>query len=97
MVEGETEEEYEDELQMAYENDYDLGMMLKTQVIPNAVLWFTGEAEEGIAIEEDEEDEEEGEEGKDGEGDEYNSEEDEDYQPPPEVQGDQPKCENQVQ
>jgi len=99
MIEGETEEEYEDELQMAYENDYDLGLVLKTQIIPNAVLWFTGEAEEGGDYdEEDEEDGEEGEEGKDGEGDEeYNSEEDEDYHPAPESQGDQPKCENQVQ
>jgi len=98
MIEGETDEEYEDEMQMAYESDYDLGMTLKTQILPNAVLWYTGEAEEVFGFgEEDGEDEEEEGEGEEGD-EEYNSEEDEDYHPPPaEQQGDQPKCENQVQ
>jgi len=90
--EDEEEEEMEEDMQAILEADYDMGLLLKTQIIPNAVLWYTGEMAEPEGDEDEEE--EEGEEGEE----EYDSADDPEYDdkaaPPA---GTEPKCENQVQ
>jgi len=72
-----------------------MGLLLKTQIIPNAVLWYTGEMIEALEGDEDEEEEEEGEEGEEGE---YDSADDPDFDSKAVTTGGaEPKCENQVQ
>jgi len=78
----------EEERDAQLEEDYEMGMTLKEDLIPNAVIWFTGEVEEGLDDDEDddeygEEDDEE-EDGHDEEDDEEDEEggEDRDYVPP---------------
>jgi len=90
--EDEDDEELQDEIQMRLEEDYDFGLAIKTQLIPNAVLWYTGEI---LPKQEDGEDDEEGDE-EDEEG-EYKSDEDPDFEPKQLPPGAEPKCENQVQ
>eukprot|EP01114_Cavostelium_apophysatum_P012661 TRINITY_DN288_c0_g1_i5.p3 TRINITY_DN288_c0_g1~~TRINITY_DN288_c0_g1_i5.p3 ORF type:complete len:407 (-),score=169.52 TRINITY_DN288_c0_g1_i5:33-1253(-) len=86
--------EGEEELQALLEEDYEIGLMLKTMLIPNAINWFTGdvdlEAFGGFADDEDGDDDEEGEGGED---EEYDSEEDDDFDPKslPQHQGKGPK------
>jgi nucleosome assembly protein 1-like 1 len=58
-----------EQVKLSMEEDYDIGHSIRTSLIPEAVLWYTGEA-----IEEDEDDEEDYEE----EGSEDEDEEDED-------------------
>jgi len=65
------------------EADYEMGLDLKEKVIPNAVLWYTGEVPE-LEMEFDDEEEEEGEE---------EEEEDEDYVPNPNEKN--PECKQQ--
>jgi len=77
---------------MRLEEDYDFGLAIKTQLIPNAVLWYTGEI---LPKQEDEDFDEEGEE-EEEEG-EYKSDEDPDFEPKQVPAGAEPKCENQVQ
>jgi len=85
----------ENEVQYVLEEDYELGSLIKDQIIPNAVLWFTGEAEmdddghEGLDFGDDDDDEEGG--GADDE--EYNSDEDPDFVPDPNAP--QPECKQQ--
>jgi len=73
----------EEEFQEILESDYELGMILKNELIPEAVKWFTGEAVNEMGGDDDED----GEDGEDddedegnaqgGDGEEYNSDEDE--------------------
>jgi len=59
--------EDQEELQAMLEQDYEFGMSLKSSIIPNAIMWFTGEVpmmedegfEDDVEDEEDDEDEEE--------------------------------------
>jgi nucleosome assembly protein 1-like 1 len=99
---GADEDELEDEeLEALLEADYEMGAAIKEQIIPNAVEWFTGEAE--LEFDEYEDDDEDGEDDEEddedddgGEGEEdYNSEEDEDFTPPPPGQEQQPECKQQ--
>ncbi|CAB1104680.1 unnamed protein product [Ectocarpus sp. CCAP 1310/34] len=59
MYEDEDDEEDEDEYNFSFEMDYEVARIFRNHLIPNAVLWFTGEA---VSDEEDDEetDEEEG-------------------------------------
>jgi nucleosome assembly protein 1-like 1 len=119
-----------EELQAILEDDYELGLMVKDEIIPNAVLWFTGEAaelyggmfgedfdedEEDFEDEDDDEEEEEEEEeaprgrggarprgGRGGRGarigevaEDYKSDEDPDFEPDQQQQGQQPECKQQ--
>lgn len=74
----------DDQVQDALEADYELGIDLKEKIIPNAVLWFTGEIhdEEDYLDDDDYYDE-----------DDYNSEEDEDYEGGPTDEA--PECKQQ--
>jgi len=100
------EDELEDEeLEALYQSDYELGAAIKEEIIPSAVLWYTGEAdipeyEDGEEDDdgEDDEDDDDGEDddgGREGAAEEYNSEEDEDFTPPPPGQEQQPECKQQ--
>lgn len=119
-----------EELQAILEDDYELGLMVKDEIIPNAVLWFTGEAaelyggmygedfdedEDEFDDEDDEEEEEEEEDdaprgrggarprgGRGGRGarigevsEDYKSDEDPDFEPDQQQQGQQPECKQQ--
>jgi len=55
--EEEMDEQAQEELEEALEEDFDQGMTLKDKIIPHAVMWFVGEAED--SDEEESEDEEE--------------------------------------
>jgi len=80
---GITDEDIEDaDLQDLLEADYEMGVSVKEQLIPSAVLWFTGEIEEPF-----DEDDESGEEG------EYDSAEDPDFEPDPNAP--KPECAQQ--
>lgn len=78
MTDEEAEEEEEngneedDPIKLTMEEDYDIGHAIRTSVIPEAVLWYTGEAID----DEDDEDEEDGEEEDDDDEDEEGEEED---------------------
>ena len=68
--EGEDEEQDEQEEELLREkidNDVELAFALRDQVIPNAILWFTGEAAND---DDDDEGDYEGEDGDDDEDDE---------------------------
>lgn len=54
------EDEDIDALEAELQYDYEIGEIFKTQVIANAVDWFTGKAHEYIELEDDE-DEDDGE------------------------------------
>jgi len=85
---GIEDEEIEDEdLQDLYEADYEMGLAIKEQIIPSAVLWFTGEIEDPYGPEGEDEDDDEDEEG-------YDSAEDQDFEPDPN-QPAQPECAQQ--
>jgi len=95
-----TDEDVEDEqeLQDYMESDYDLGLTVKEDFIPNAVNFFTGDVPspdyEGADLDDEEEDDDE--EGKGANGaEEYDSEEDEDFDPKSVPQGQQPECKQQ--
>jgi nucleosome assembly protein 1-like 1 len=86
------ENEMEDDLDQAIETDFELGLIIKDEIIPNAILWFTGEIPSSYADDEDDDNEDEDEEAR---VEDYNSEEDEDYQPPPPDQQNKPECNQQ--
>jgi len=90
-----TPEEFEDEQEMQdfMEADYELGMFLREVMIPNAVMFFTGEMPPMYGNEYGDEGEDE--EGEEGEEEEYNSDEDEDFDPKSVPQGQQPECKQQ--
>ncbi len=74
-MQGQEEEEEMDEegMEQMLEYDYELGLLLREQVIPNALKWYTGEAAFAASMSGGED--EEGEEGS--EGDEEDDEDEE--------------------
>lgn len=46
------EEEEVLKLEEIFDNDYNVGVAFRTQIIPKAVLWFTGQAEQQALEEE---------------------------------------------
>lgn len=72
MQDDEDEEDAEDAVQAALEADYELGVELKEQIIPNAITFFTGEAMESMYGEGDDDDDDDIDE--EGDEDDYNSE-----------------------
>jgi len=77
----EDDEEIDDsELQAIFENEYELGCIVKEQIISSAVLWFTGEIQQPMDEDESGEDEE-------GDEGEYDSAEDADFVPDPNAPG----------
>jgi len=89
----EDEEEIEEEdMQELMEADYEMGLGVKEQIIPSAVLWFTGEIQSPMAgldfgMEEGDD------EGEDGE---YDSAEDPDFEPDPNAPAaEKPECKQQ--
>jgi len=78
----EDSEELDDEdKESLLEADYELGISVREQVIPNAVLWYTGEIVETVEGEDGEEDDDDDEEGEEDEDDDVDSEEDADFSP----------------
>jgi nucleosome assembly protein 1-like 1 len=75
------EEEEMEELQDAMEMDHELGRILKDDIIPDAVAWFTGAALEGDD-EDDEEEYDEDEDDGDDDDDHDDDDEDEEDEPP---------------
>ena len=74
--------------------DFARAEFLKDRVIPQAVLFFTGEALEDVA--DDEEDEEDEDEGLDGDDDEYDEDQDLEFDPSKVPQGQKPaECKQQ--
>lgn len=71
--EEEEEENPEDEHKLGVDEDYEVAHTFRVEIVPSAVMWFTGEAADMDFADEDdeeeEEDEEEGEEGPEDEGD----------------------------
>ena len=61
--EEEEEDEEKDRIKLNVEEDYEFGHLLRTDIIPNAVLWFTGEAVDDEDFDDDDEDDEDDEEG----------------------------------
>jgi len=57
--ETEMDEEEEDNLQNMLEADYDIGCVIKERIVPNAILWYTGEAVEDDDYEDEDDDENE--------------------------------------
>ena len=49
----------EDNLQNMLEADYDIGCVIKERIVPNAILWYTGEAVEDDDYEDEDDDENE--------------------------------------
>jgi len=80
----EGEEEEDDDIQTLLEADFEMGHFIRDQLIPRAVLYFTGEA-----VEEDTDDEDD----DYDDDDELESDEDPDYQPP--ANGEKPQECNQ--
>ncbi|XP_057454259.1 nucleosome assembly protein 1;4-like [Lotus japonicus] len=66
-----------EELQNLMEHDYDIGSTIRDKIIPHAVSWFTGEAEQSD-FEDIEEDDEDGDEDEDEDDDDDEEEEDDD-------------------
>ncbi|CAE7567002.1 ISPE, partial [Symbiodinium microadriaticum] len=59
MQMGDDEMEQEEMVEALLENAYDCGMALRTQIIPFAVRWYTGEAAPDDEYDDEEEEEEE--------------------------------------
>jgi len=77
--------------------DYEIGQLLQDQIIPRAVLYFTGDAlddmdDDDEGEDEDEDDDEEGLEGAIGDD---NSDDDSDYRPPEGAESGPPGCKQQ--
>jgi nucleosome assembly protein 1-like 1 len=68
--EEEEGDEKKNEFQLTIDEDYECAHTFRTEIIPDAVLWFTGEAGMDEGDYEGEEDDEEGDEEGDGEDDE---------------------------
>lgn len=77
--EEDEEEDDKEPIKLSMEEDYDIGHAIRTSVIPEAVLWFTGEAVEDEDFDEDDDEDEEDDEDDD---DEEESEEEEPAQKP---------------
>ena len=82
---GEDKDEEEEKITLSMEEDYDIGHTIRTAIIPEAVLWFTGEA-----IDEDDEDYEE-EDGDEEEDDDEDEDDDDDDEEEPPKRGNQQK------
>jgi len=97
------EEEELEALQEAVEADYDQGCVFKNDIIPNAVLWFTGEAIEDEGDDSDEDDDEEDMEGNSDEDDDSDGDDDSDQGGRPRhakgarnaAPGEKPECKQQ--
>ena len=89
-MQDELEEEEAEKLQEAMESDYELGDFIKTKLVPQAILWFTGEA-----LEEYEDGEEEEEEEEEGDEEEDEDDEEEDGEEGGEGKEEQPECKQQ--
>ncbi|GFZ08107.1 nucleosome assembly protein 1;2 [Actinidia rufa] len=72
------DEDTAEELQNQMEQDYDIGSTIRDKIIPHAVSWFTGEANQGDEFEDLEDDDEDGDEDEDEEDDDEDEEEDDD-------------------
>jgi nucleosome assembly protein 1-like 1 len=70
-------EDYDAELEQMMEQDYEAGDFIKTQLIPDALGWFTGEALQNYQDGQDEEDEDDYESGEDEEEDDEEDDEEE--------------------
>jgi nucleosome assembly protein 1-like 1 len=79
--------EDEDDVKIHPEDDYDIGHAIRTSVIPEAVLWYTGEAalqyDYMFGGDEDDEDDDEDAEGDEGDDEEEDEEEEEEEEKPP--------------
>jgi len=82
--------EDEEEAEAAQEEDFELGMTLKEEIVPNAVLYFTGE----VGAEDDDDEEMEFGEVEDEDDDEDEEDEDDDSAPPAQGQQQQ-ECKQQ--
>lgn len=82
--EDEKEPKEDEEWKIYPEDDYDIGHAIRTSIIPEAVLWFTGEAalQYDYMFGGDEDDEDEDEDGDDDEEDEDDDEEEEEAPQP---------------
>jgi len=88
---GVDEEVDEEDKETFLETDYEMGISVRDQIIPNAVLWFTGEMQEELEDhEEGEYDDDDGEENEDSD-----SEADEDFQPPPSTTAGEPAAQQE--
>eukprot|EP00743_Colponemidia_sp_Colp-15_P000001 GILK01000001.1.p1 GENE.GILK01000001.1~~GILK01000001.1.p1 ORF type:complete len:362 (-),score=115.28 GILK01000001.1:63-1121(-) len=76
------EEEEEEELQTVIETDYEMGSVIRSKLIPNAVEWYTGEAEEDEGMDFDEDEDDEHEHGEDCDHDHDDDDEDEEEEEP---------------
>lgn len=54
----ENEDEEAVQVKLSMEEDYDIGHSIRTSIIPEAVLWYTGEAMDNEDDEDDDEDDE---------------------------------------
>ena len=70
------EEEELEQLQDAMEMDYEIGSIIKDKIIPDAVSWFTGSANEDDSDDEDYDDEDESDEDESDEDDDEDDDED---------------------
>ncbi|XP_039144128.1 nucleosome assembly protein 1;2-like [Dioscorea cayenensis subsp. rotundata] len=77
-----------DQLQSQMEQDYDIGSTIRDKIIPHAVSWFTGEAVEGVELENMDDDDEE----DDDDEDEVIEEDDEESEDEDEEVEEQPKA-----
>lgn len=70
--EDDEEHEQEDQIKLTTEEDYDIGHAIRTQVIPEAISWFTNENgdDEDYEFDEDDEDAEDDDEDDDDDEDE---------------------------
>jgi len=64
--EDDLDEDVAEELSERIETDFDIGMCLKDKIIPHAIMWYTGEAEDSDDEEDDEESDEESDSDEDG-------------------------------
>jgi nucleosome assembly protein 1-like 1 len=77
MEDGEEEEEEnnEDDVKLDWESDYEFAHLMRTHIIPTAVLWYTGEATmDGYEYEDDDDEEDEDDAAEDNEEDEEDDE-----------------------
>ncbi|GKE36434.1 nucleosome assembly protein 1;4-like protein, partial [Tanacetum coccineum] len=75
--EEEIDEDTADLLQNKMEQDYDIGSTIRDKIIPHAVSWFTGEADENDEYDIEDDDDEDDEEPEDNDIDDDDDEEDE--------------------
>nr|AFK34378.1 unknown [Lotus japonicus] len=75
------DEDMAEELQNQMEQDYDIGSTIKDKIIPHAVSWFTGEANQGEEFGELDEDEDDDDDDEDEDDDEEDEEDEEESKP----------------